>query len=464
MNSPSSDTQHKGAGVAAAAGTDVPTKTSANASTGDDDDYDNTDAPRSSSKTLQEKAAATAPIVGDMDLWKQLELEKSRYPGASTWAPDEERLFELLFFREGLPILPSHWELDLRAVPISEANFADAEKQPIVYAHSKDFLATRALVRLIELTAAIRTTSESGLHHRVPGMIKEGLDRFLAWAAEDGGYHHRRVVPNIITEVVDTLMLESDITDLLQGRMRALARLQREYLREDRDPNFWHGTSSASTTRTAANGNASSAAAAAADRDHLLLQRYLSPRRKRHANKYRHGKAPKWRRRSDNAMEDELAGTPHHPHTGGHFQDAAAPRRRRTFASPASELDELARPGDGDRMRSSPAGEHRLLSSPSTTGTCLDGGGPAVRYRRQPPVVYGFFILNSSVFILTADASLGDHAYVSFHVEADFMEHRQSVWNALTLAMVACLARDEMRLRADDFEPQPEEEDSDPDL
>ncbi|EGX90771.1 hypothetical protein CCM_07191 [Cordyceps militaris CM01] len=446
---------------AAAATADAPSTASANALTGDDDDPD---APRSNHSSPRHKT--TSPT--DMDLWTQLELEKSKYPGASTWAPDEERLFELLFFRQALPILPSHWELDLSAVPIAEVNFAgidDPEKRPIVYAHSKDFLATTALVRLIELTAAVRTTSESGLHHRVPGMIKDGLDRFLAWAAEDGGYHHRRVVPNIITEVVDTRMPEHAITELLQGRMRALARLQREFLREDRDSDFWRSGGITTTTTTAAADAANAATAVGADRKHLLLQRYLSPRRNRHPSRYHPGSAAANQRRrgAHPVAEDELARAPHPQQMAGH--DTAAPKRRRMLASTSpTDLDELAQPGDPATMMSpSPPSERLLFSSPSPAGPY--GRSPAaVKYRRQPPVVYGFFILNSSVFILTVDASLGDHAYVSFHVEADFMEHRQSVWNALTLAMVACLARDEMRERADDFEEQPEEEDSDPDL
>ncbi|PMB64725.1 hypothetical protein BM221_009566 [Beauveria bassiana] len=387
--------------AAASAAAGAPASTNANAKAGADD-HDDADAPGSSGSSSsrgQKATPAALTTTGDMEhMWEQLELEKSRYPGASTWAPDEERLFELLFFRQDLPILPSHWELDMSAVPISEANFADVENAPVVYAHSTDFRATTALVRLIELTAAIRTTSESGLHHRVPGMIKDGLDRFLAWAAEDGGYSHLRVVPNIITEIVDTKMLEGDITALLQARMRALARLQRD---------------------------------------------------------------------NDNSAEDELARAPLAPTAADH--SGAAPRRRRPFAAiPAMELDELAQPGDSvtGLLSSSASERDGLFSSAASTTSLVSSPSPAtiIRYRRPPPVVYGFFILNSSVFILTADASRGDNAYVSFHVETDFLDQRQSVWNALTLAIVTCLARDDMRRRTEDFEPLAAEEDSDPDL
>ncbi|KAJ6780663.1 hypothetical protein PWT90_01323 [Aphanocladium album] len=421
------------------------------------------DKPCSSSR--QEKHNAVAVNVEDMDIWAQLELEKSRYPGASTWAPEEEHLFELLFCRQDLPILPLHWELDLSGVPISGTNFAALKSSSVVYAHGKDFL---ALVRLIELTAAIRTTSESGLHHRVPAMIKDGVEKFLAWAAEDGGYSHLRVVPNIITEIVDMELRESDITAFLQGRMRALARLQREFLREDRDPNFWAGTSGLGGADAEYDDEAR---CAAADRNEMLLQRYLSPRKNRGYNSRR--KVLGRRRRSDHSMEDELAGAA--PDSDTPSKSGAAFKRRRTFASPTNDLDELSKAGDSSSdMHSSPPSERReakrLFSSPSTTGTGHSSSGSPtsaapIKYRRRPPVVYGLFILNSSVLILTVDSSLDDTAYVSFHVETDFMEQHQSVWNALTLAMVSCLARDQLRERSEDFEPQEAGEDeSDPDV
>lgn len=84
-------------------------------------------------------------------------------------------------------------------------------------------------------------------------------------------------------------------------------------------------------------------------------------------------------------------------------------------------------------------------------------------YRRPPPVVYGLFILNTTVLLLTVDSSKGDSAYVSFHVQTNLQDTHQSVWNALTLAMAVCLARDELRGRREDFEALPVEVESDPD-
>lgn len=77
----------------------------------------------------------------EMNLQREMQREKALYPGAKTWASEEEKLFELLFMRQDLPILPAHWEVDFRNVPIGEANFSLSEsKPPLIYAHGKEFL------------------------------------------------------------------------------------------------------------------------------------------------------------------------------------------------------------------------------------------------------------------------------------------------------------------------------------
>lgn len=71
---------------------------------------------------------------------EEMKLEKERYPGASSWAPAEERLFEILFMRQDLPMLPTTWDVDLRGVPISDVVFKTTDEfPPIIYAHSKSF-------------------------------------------------------------------------------------------------------------------------------------------------------------------------------------------------------------------------------------------------------------------------------------------------------------------------------------
>lgn len=296
-----------------------------------------------------------APLALQTETQLELELEKKRYPGASTWAPDEEQLFEILFQRAERAILPGHWEVDFRGIPMLDTVFSmNDDIRPIVYSRSgKDFQATMALLRLIDLTSSVRTTVQSGLRQKAPPLIKRCLDRYLSWAAEDGSYSHLRYVPNIMTAELDASLGESEITSMMEQRMRALALLQREFLRVDRDDDFWAVEESSVT----------------------LVDRYIG-------------------RRANGGADDD----------------------------------------DED-----------------------------VVFRRKPPVVYGLFILRSSVFLLTVDSAKGADAYVSFHVDMHFMDRHQSVWNALTIAIAVCLARDQLVRRVEDFEESPDVQGSESD-
>lgn len=81
------------------------------------------------------------------------------------------------------------------------------------------------------------------------------------------------------------------------------------------------------------------------------------------------------------------------------------------------------------------------------------GGG--CRSQPQLPVVYGLFVLNCSVVLLSVDSAKGDDAYVSFHVDMDLEDRHQSVWNALTVAVAVCLARDQLVRVVDAFDELP---------
>ncbi|KJZ77958.1 hypothetical protein HIM_02595 [Hirsutella minnesotensis 3608] len=74
-------------------------------------------------------------------LLDEMNNEKKRYPGASDWARDEERLFEVMFLRQHLPLMPAHWNLDLSRVPLDYSLFdSSADHPPVIYAHStKEF-------------------------------------------------------------------------------------------------------------------------------------------------------------------------------------------------------------------------------------------------------------------------------------------------------------------------------------
>ncbi|PNY24933.1 Uncharacterized protein TCAP_05123 [Tolypocladium capitatum] len=414
--------------------------------------------PRRRDKSLQESsdmeseqsAAEDSRLrpAADVNLGEELEDEKRRYPGASTWARDEERLFEVLFLRQDLPLLPAHWDVDFRGVPMVDSIFQTSDEfPPVVYAHStKEFQATMALLRLIDLTSSVRTTCQSGLRRKAPALIKKGIDHFLNWAAEDGGYKFLNYVPNIVVEAIDADMEEGDITRVMQRRMRALARMQRQFLATDRDSQFW-------------NVDEQRARAPSLSPNELLLAKY--------------------------ALEDEESTS------GDADEDAPVKIEDGTKSQP--DIRGLASGGDDE-----PAEKHKDELKGDAADKAADNGGPlrainseqdsghtgllssnaadadpdatitaassdTTKYRRRPPVVYGLFVLRTSVFLLTVDAAKGESAYVSFHVDVHFMDRQQSVWNALTVAVAVCLARDELMARVADFEPADTVDESDPD-
>ncbi|KAF5026699.1 hypothetical protein F66182_1206 [Fusarium sp. NRRL 66182] len=357
---------------------------------------------------------------------EEMNHEKERYPGASSWAPAEERLFEILYMRQDLPMLPTTWDIDLRGVPISDIVFQTSEDfPPIIYAHSKNFRATMALTRLIDLTAKTRATIQSGLRSKVSQLIKRELDKYLNWAAQDGDYLHLRVVPNIITEVVNTAMPEDEITEYIQNRMRSLAKLQREFLREDRDPQFWNVLKPSIFK--------SPMIKVEPDDGSPAISRWPTPARSR---------------RSSHARVEELTLATNHDVAVKMEPGRDGPSKSTTYFHKTTVISRASSP-----PRSSPS-----PSSPKEPQTPTKH-----TYRRHPPVVYGLFILNSSVLVLTTDSSKGPSAYVSFQVQVDFKDEHQGVWNALTIAIAVCLARDETRCRASDFEELPCLEESDPD-
>lgn len=69
-----------------------------------------------------------------------------------------------------------------------------------------------------------------------------------------------------------------------------------------------------------------------------------------------------------------------------------------------------------------------------------------------PPVLYGLFIVNTTLLVVTVDAAKGPKAFVSFQVEVNFNKQNQGVWNAITVAIVVCLARDDMVARQKYFD------------
>ena len=136
--------------------------------------------------TIDEEDDDEVPCTNSME--ELMKLEKERYPGASSWAPAEERLFEILYMRQDLPMLPTTWDVDLRGVPISDIVFQTSDDfPPIIYAHSKDFRGMFVLILwsiLLTLYSNNRPYSSHGPHSK-------DKDEHSEWPSEKGAAAHQ---------------------------------------------------------------------------------------------------------------------------------------------------------------------------------------------------------------------------------------------------------------------------------
>lgn len=61
---------------------------------------------------------------------EEMDEERKLFPGSDTWAEDELRLFKILYMRQYCPLLPSHWGMDFRGIPIPDILFASSDAHP----------------------------------------------------------------------------------------------------------------------------------------------------------------------------------------------------------------------------------------------------------------------------------------------------------------------------------------------
>ena len=74
--------------------------------------------------------------VTQADRHEAMVRERKLFPANKSWAPDEEKLFELLFMRQYSPLMPPDWETDFRGIPLPDILFRTSEvHKPVVYSH-----------------------------------------------------------------------------------------------------------------------------------------------------------------------------------------------------------------------------------------------------------------------------------------------------------------------------------------
>lgn len=280
-------------------------------------------------------------------------------------------------------------------------------------------------------------------------MIKESLDKYLSWAAEDGGYRHLKYTPNTIVEVVDRNGEGSTLAAFIETRMRELAQAHRELLAikpeqgiystdmdVDREVETQIKIEAEASVEQQPGGSRSRSWRTFGAR---VMNRLFSLLRRPVIKPESHGETS-----VINSGDDE-------PNNQAKIRVYV----KREEENEIAIKRELFDASDDDIT---------MADIPMASTTTLHSPAPPTSYIRPPPVVFGFFIVATSVILLTADASKEDtDMVINFHVDMDFQNRSLGVWNALTVAIATCLARDDMMKRMGDFEEEGLVEESDPD-
>lgn len=89
----------------------------------------------------------------EADRYEEMMEEKKLFPNSHMWAGGEERLFQLLFMRQYSPLMPVHWHVDFRGIPVPGILFATSEvDRPVVYSHlEQDFRGKELLPQYLPL-------------------------------------------------------------------------------------------------------------------------------------------------------------------------------------------------------------------------------------------------------------------------------------------------------------------------
>lgn len=89
----------------------------------------------------------------EADRYEEMMEEKKLFPNSHMWAAGEERLFQLLFMRQYSPLMPVHWHVDFRGIPVPGILFATSEvDRPVVYSQlEQDFRGKEAFLQHLPL-------------------------------------------------------------------------------------------------------------------------------------------------------------------------------------------------------------------------------------------------------------------------------------------------------------------------
>jgi hypothetical protein len=106
-----------------------------------------------------------------------------------------------------------------------------------------------------------------------------------------------------------------------------------------------------------------------------------------------------------------------------------------------------------DSLSNSITKQMMFLASKHRENLALSSGqnGAAVKYRRQPPLLYGIIVARSIVIFVTLD-SANPEAKVRHLTHFDFTDYGTVVWNGFAVAYIITMAKDYIISIRDDLE------------
>lgn len=163
---------------------------------------------------------------------------------SSVWSEAEKDLFYRLAMRGFEPILPGHWGMDFKTLPLQL--FSTEGQDPLILPFdNREFRAKHYLRELFTIAAKARDRSLAGLRPEVS--IKRILQQYISWALHDAGVHpmqRPRVIP---VHAIATQRLNETSQDVIRRMEKKLYKLARRYqdlyrVRRSIEPTIEHAT------------------------------------------------------------------------------------------------------------------------------------------------------------------------------------------------------------------------------
>ncbi|TEA21796.1 hypothetical protein C8034_v005436 [Colletotrichum sidae] len=355
------------------------------------------------SKTPQKPAAKKFELSKKEEQAVQKHLddmnaEKKLFPGSDNWADDEVRLFKILYMRQYSPLLPSDWSMDFLGHPIPEILLASSVDNPPTI------------------------NSRSDNNYKATKALKDllTLTEKVRSTVQAGKRPEAR------------LIIEKGLRDYSKWAEQDGGYAHLDYL-----PNIIIDVVDTTLTPKEIEDHmqAQLRKAAVRQRGHWAVEQAFKAAQDGNENGHQSVIDPEEAEPEDNRV---VLVPDKYP--------APTPQK-----SPLAQLTASPQNPDADGSRKDESANEKV-DKKTTTGKDVF----------RPPVVYGLFIVNTSVMVVTMD-SAKEEPYLSYQVEVGFNKRGQAVWNALTIAIVVCLARDAMMEMKNGFEVAAVTQESDPD-